>query len=148
MRKAIGKEGEHPLASRRHPFGGAAGKPNPDALARRTEMFAHAQRHAQHSAAGAQRISRYPINELAQFRLERRDIELLLDVPHAVVEPRIGLRVVGPRHPRRHARTQRNGNQVPGRELKPFRHPVGIGLIEGDGNEDIDDAFGHDSRRA
>src|SRR5262249_22713608 len=98
---------------------------------------------AQHGAAGAQRISRYPVDKVAQFRLERRDVELALDVPHAVVEPGIGVRIIDPGHPRRHARTQRNGHQVPGRERKPFRHPVGEGLVEGDGNEDIDDAFGH-----
>ena len=34
---------------------------------------------------------------------------------------------------------------VAGRELKLCRHPVGIGPVERDRDEDIDDAFGHDN---
>ena len=106
-------------------------------------MLAHAQRHAQHRAARAERVDRYPVDELAQFRLERRDVELGLDILHAVVEPGIGLGILRPRHRRRHARTQRHGHEVAGRELKPFRHPIGIRLVEGNRDEDIDNAFGH-----
>ena len=46
----------------------------------------------------------------------------------------------------RAARGEEHAVEVAGRELEPFRHSIGVGLVEGDRNEDIDDAFGHDRR--
>jgi hypothetical protein len=109
-------------------------------------MLAHPQRHAQHAAAGAKRIRRHPVDEFAQLRLEGRDVELGLDIPHAVVEPGIGLPVLRPGDPGRHSRPQRHGHEVAGRNLNSCRHAIGVGLVKGDRNEDIDDVLGHNSR--
>ena len=145
-RKAVGEQCEdavarHGLALRRR-----ARKPHADALAHGAEMLAHAQRHAQDHAAGAERVTRYPVDEVAQFRLERRNIELVLDVLHAVAQARIGLGVLRPHHRGRRARSDRHGHEVAGRELEPVRHAIGIGLVQGHRNEDIDDAHGRFER--
>ena len=141
--QSIGKQREDAAARHGHALRCGAGEPHPDALARGTEMLAHAQRHAQHHAAGAERVIRDPIDEFAQLRLERRHVELVLDLLHAVVETGIGVRVFGPHHRGCDARTERHGHEIARHELEPFRHPVGIGLIEGDREEDIDDTLGH-----
>jgi hypothetical protein len=45
--------------------------------------------------------------------------------------------------PGRHARPELDAHEVAGRQRELFRHPVGIGLIEGDREKDIDNASGH-----
>ena len=64
-RQAVGQDREHPLTGRGHARRRRSGKAHADPLARRTEMFAHAQRHPQHHAARRQRIVRDPVDESA-----------------------------------------------------------------------------------
>ena len=123
--------------------GGGAGEPHADALALGAEMLAHAQAHAQHHAARAQRVVRHPVDELRSSGLSGGTSSLSLDVLEPVVEPRIGLRVLRPHHAGRLARAERHRDDVAGRELEPVRHPIGIGLVERDRHQDIDDAPGH-----
>src|SRR5258707_9746857 len=76
--------------------------------------------------------------------MRRRDVELGLDLLEAVADRGLGLGFLRQCHRRCHARAQRHGHEVAGREFKPFRHPIGVRLVEGDRDQDIDDAFGHD----
>ena len=140
---AVGEKRKHAAARRGHALRRGAGKAHADALALGAEVLAHAQAHAQNHAARRQRVVRHPIDEGAQFGLERRDFEFLLDVLEPVVEPRIGLRVLRPHHGGRLAGAERHGDDVAGRELERLGHPVGIGPVERDRDEDIDDASGH-----
>jgi hypothetical protein len=73
----------------------------------------------------------------------RRHIQLLLDILEPIVEPRIGFRVLRPDHGGRLAGAERHGDDVAGRERKRIGHPVRIGAVERDRDEDIDDASGH-----
>ena len=94
----VGEQRQHAVARRRHPLRRGAREPHADALARRPELLGAPQAHAQHHAAGAERVGRDPVDEAAQLGLERRDVELLLDLLEAVVEARIGIGVLGPDH--------------------------------------------------
>ena len=96
-RQAVGKQLQHARARRRHALGGRADEPHADTLAAGAKV-AHAQRHAQHHAARRQRVAGHPIDELAQFRLERQHVEFSADVLQPVVQARVGRRVVGPDH--------------------------------------------------
>ena len=140
---AVGEERQHALPRRRHALRGCAGKPHADAFALGAQMLAHAQAHAQHHAARAHGVVRHPIDEAAQFGAQRRQFELLLDVLEPVVEPRIGLWIVRPHHRGGLAGTERHADDVARGELELFRHPIRIGPVEGDREEDVDDAFGH-----
>ena len=51
--------------------------------------------------------------------------------------------VVGPDHADRLARAERHRDDVAGLELELARHPVGIGLVERDRHQDIDERRGH-----
>ena len=103
-------------------------------------MLAHPQCHAQHHAARRQRVVGDPIDECAQFLLQRRHIELFADVLEAIVQARIGIGVVGPHHRDHLARSERHTHHIARLELHAARHPVGIGLIERDRHQHIDDA--------
>ena len=139
----VAKKFKHAPARRGHARRRRAGHAHTDPLAFGAEMFAHAQAHAQHHAARGHGVIGHPIDEVAQLVLERRQIELFLDVLEPVVEPRIGLGVLRPDHCGRLARAERHGHDVAGRQRQRLRHPVGIGPVEGDRDEDIDHAFGH-----
>ena len=141
---AVGEQRERALACRRHPLRRRTGKTHADALAFGAEILAHAQTHPQHHAARADGIIRDPVDETAQFRAQRRQIELLLDILEPVVEPGIGFWVIRPDHGGRLAGAERHANDVARREREVLGHPVGIGPVEGDRDQDIDDAFGHD----
>ena len=58
----------------------------------------------------------------------------------AVVEARIGRRVVGPHHAGAFPRAERHPDEIAGRKRELQRRPVRIGTIERDRNEHIDDA--------
>ena len=139
-RKGVGKKREHAFARGGHARRRRTRKPHADALARGPEMLTHAQGHAQHHAPRRQRVAGDPINEPAQFCLERRDVELVLDLSHAVVQAGLDLDPVGPDHTDRRARPQRHADQVPRREIEIARHAVGIGMVERDRHEHIDKA--------
>ena len=143
-RQAIGEEMQHAHARRRHARRRRPAEPHADALAAGPEMLAHAQRHAQHHAARAERVIGDPVDEAAQLALERRHVELAGDVLHAVVQARIGRGVVGPDHAHAFAaRAQRHRDEIAGRERRvPRRHPVGIGLVERHRHQDVDDVRG------
>ena len=141
---AVGEELEHAGARRGHALRRGAGQPHAGALALGAEMLAHAQAHPQHHAARGERVIRHPVDEAAQLVPERRQVEFFLDVLEPVVEPRIGFSVLRPDHRGRlAARAERHGNDVAGRKRQRLRHPVGIGPVEGDRDEDIDHTLGH-----
>jgi hypothetical protein len=139
----IGTDRQHAIARRRHPFGMRAGEAHADAFARRPEMFTHAQRHTHDHAARRERVVRDPVDEFAQLGLQRRHVELVGDVLEAVVEARVGIVVLGPHHPQRLARPEWHGHDVARRHLHAGRHHIGIGLVERDRHQDIDDSAFH-----
>jgi hypothetical protein len=140
--QAVGEQRQDFFACRRHAHGSWPGEPHRDPRALRAELLAHAQRHAQHHAAGAERVIGDPIDEISQLRLERRDFKLLGHVFQPIVEPR-PRHAVAPYRAGRFARAQRHAHEIARRELEPCRHPIGIGLIERDRHEDVDDVLGH-----
>ena len=103
-------------------------------------MFAHPQAHPQYHAAGGQRVVGDPIDESAQLLLQRRHVELFADVLEAIVQARIGIGVLRPHHRDRLARPQRHADHIARRHIHAARHPVGIGLIERDRHQHVDDA--------
>ena len=140
----VGKKLQHAGARRRHARGCNSCKPHADALARRAEMLSPAQRHAQHHAARRQRVVGDPIDEFAQLGFQRRHVELVRHVLHAVVQARIGIGVLGPDHAHGlAARAERHAHQVAGRQRKALRHPVGIGLVQRHRHQNVDKACGH-----
>ncbi len=102
-------------------------------------MFAHPQRHPQHHAARRQRVVGDPIDERAQFLLQRRHVEFFADILEAIVQARIGIGVFGPYHRDHLARSQRHAHHIAGLQVHAARHPVGIGVIERDRHQHIDD---------
>ena len=142
-REPVAEQRQHARARHGHALRRRTGKPHADALAAGAEMLAHAQRHAQHHAARGERVAGDPVDEAAQLRLERRHVELPVDVLQPVVQARIGVGVLGPDHAQGLARAERHRHQVAGRKFEPGRHPVGIGLIERDRHQDIDDTHAH-----
>jgi hypothetical protein len=127
---------------RRHALGRRTDEPDADLLARRAE-FAHAQAHAQHHAPRAQRVFGDPIDEHAEFWLERRIVELEHNVLHPVVQPGLDGDVVGPDHADRLPRPERHGDDIAGLQRKLRRHLVRIGVVEGDRHQDIDERRSH-----
>ncbi len=140
---AVGEQRQHAPACAGQPFRRRAGQPHADALAFGAQMLAHAQAHAQHHAARAERVICHPIDEAAQLGLERREFELLLDVLEPVIEPRIGFFVLRPHHPGGFARPERHSDDVARGELKLRRRTIGIGPIQRDRHQHVNDPFGH-----
>ena len=97
---AVGEQLQHARARRRHALGRRARPAGRRPSRAPGRVIAHAQAHAQHHAARAQRVVGNPIDELAQLRLERRIVELELDVLHPVVQAGLDGRRRRPR-PRR-----------------------------------------------
>ena len=145
-RETVGERLEHAPARGGHALRRRTGEPHADALARGAEMLAHAQRHAQHHAARRQRVVRHPVDEAPQLGLERRHIELMLDILDSVVEAGPDLDVVGPDHAGRVAGAERNRDEVARLEVEIVRHAVGIGVVERDRHQHVDEAIGHGSR--
>jgi len=103
------------------------------------EVFSHPQAHAQHHAAGGQRVIGNPVDQMAQFLLERRHVELFADVLEAVVQARIGRGVFRPHHGYDLTWTERHADDVAGLQFHAARHPVRIGLIERNRHQHVDD---------
>jgi len=76
----------------------------------------------------------------AQFLGQGRHLELFADVLEAIVQARIGAVVFSPYHRDHLARPQRHAHDIARLKLHAARHPVGIGLIERDRHQHIDDA--------
>jgi len=140
VQETIRKNLDQPPPRRRHARGHSPGQAHAHPLPLRAEMFAHAQAHPQHHAARRQRIVGDPIDERAQLFLQGRHVELLADILETIVEPRIGVGVFGPYHRDHLARTQRHAHHIARRQIHAARHPVGIGPIERNRHQDIDDA--------
>ena len=83
--QAVGEQRQHAAPRGCHSLRGRPGEADADLFARRPEI-AHPQAHPQHHAARAQRVAGDPVDEAAQLGLERRIVELQLDVLHAVVQ--------------------------------------------------------------
>src|SRR5260370_7533783 len=86
-------------------------------------MFAHPQRHPQHHAARRQRVVGDPIDERAQFLLQRRHVEFFADILEAIVQAWIGIGVFGPYHRDHLARPQRHAHHIPPPPTHPAPHP-------------------------
>src|SRR6516162_3325583 len=107
-------------------------------------MLAHTQRHAQDHAPRAERVIGHPIDELTQLGLQRRHCEPVRYVLHAVVQARIGIRILRPDHAHGlAARAEWHRDQVAGRKLKPGGYSVGIRLIQRYRHQNIDNARAH-----
>ncbi len=141
--ETVGANRQHAIARRRHALRMRTGKPHPDAFARRAEMLAHAQRHPHDHPARRQRVVGHPVHELAQLTLQRRHVELVGNILEPVVEPWIRAFVLHPHHAQRLACAEGHGHDIAGRHLHPGRHHIGIGLVERDRHQDIDDAAFH-----
>ncbi len=144
-RHTFGKKREHALPRRRHAGRRRASQTHADTLALVAEMLAHAQAHAQHHAARIHRVICHPIDKAAQLGLKRREFEFLLDILEPIVEPDIGLRILRPHHGGCLPRAERHADDVARGERKPVRHPVRIGPVERDRDQNIDDALFHGS---
>ena len=143
-RQPVREQRQHARTRRRQPRRWRAVKPHADAFARGPKMFAHAQRHAQHHAARRQRVVGDPIDEFAQFGFQRRHVELVRHVLHAVMQARIGRGIFRPHHAHGFAaRAERHAHQVAGRKLHAGRHPVGIGLVQRHRHQNVDNARAH-----
>ena len=104
-------------------------------------MLAHPQGHAQDHAARGERVARHPIDELTEFGLQRRHVEFFVDILQAIVQARVGGRILGPDDAHAFARAQRDGHKITWRKFKTRRHPVGIGLVECYRHQDIDNSI-------
>ena len=116
MQQAVGEYLDQAPPRRRHPPRRLARQPHAHAQPLGPEIFAHPQGHAQHHAAGGQRVVGDPVDERAQFRFQRRDVELFGDVLQTVMQPRIGLCVLRPHHSHHFARAERHADDVAGRQ--------------------------------
>ena len=136
------KKRQHPLPRRRHALWGRAGKTHADALALGAEVLAHAQAHPQHHAAGGDRVVRHPVDEAAQLCAQRRQFELSSTSLRRLSSRGLasGLR---PDHGSGLAGAERHADDVAGRKLKRLGHPVGIGPVKRDRDQDIDDTADH-----
>jgi len=140
MRLGVRLVGEPPR--RRDALRRGPGEAHADTLARRTKI-AHAQGHAQHHAAGAERVVRDPIDELAQLFPQRRIVELEVDVLEAIVQARPHRDVVGPDHAERFARPERNADNIAHFEVELGRRAIRIGMIERNRHQNVHDALRH-----
>ena len=138
----VGERIHRAAACRREPLRRPPGKTHRDALALRPE-FAHPQRHAQHRAARGQCVVRHPVDELAQLGLERRYVELGVDVLQAIVQAGIDRDVARPHHADGLALPQRHRDHVAGLQREVGRRAVRIGAVERDRHQDVDDALRH-----
>ena len=82
------------------------------------------KRHPQHHAARRQRVVGDPVDERAQFLLQRRHVELFADVLQPVVQARIGIGVFRPHH-RRPPRAGRAARRRRRRASAPCRAAPG-----------------------
>ena len=140
VQQAVRQHLDQPPSGRRQTPWRLADQPHAKAHPLGPEIFAHPQRHAQHHAARRQRVIGDPIDETAQFLLQRRHIELFADILQAVVQARIGIGVLRPHHRHHLARTERHTHDIAGLQLHAARHAIGIVLIERDRHQHIDDA--------
>ncbi len=138
-RQPVGEKREHAAARWRHTLRQCPRKPYTNTLARRPEVLPHTKRHPQHHAARTQRVAGYPVHEFAQLRLQRRDIELVRYLLEPVVQAGADLDIVGPDHARGLARPQRHADEVAHLQRQGVGDPVGIGVIERDRNQDINE---------
>ena len=140
VQQAVRQHVNHPPPCRRQAPRRLADQPHTEPHPLRAEIFAHPQRHAQHHAARRERVVGNPIDERAQFLLQRRHVELLADILQAIMQARIGIGVLRPHHGHHFARPQRHADDIAGLQLHAARHAIGIGLIESDRQQHIDDA--------
>ena len=140
VQQAIGQDADQPPPRRRQSPGRLADQPHAHPHPLRAEMLAHPQRHPQHHAARGQRVVGDPVDQRAQFLSQRRHVKLFADILEAIVQARIGIGVFGPNHRHHLARAERHANDVAGLEFHAARHPVGIGMVERDRHQHIDDA--------
>ncbi len=140
MQQAIGQHGDHPPPRRCQPLRRRTDESHAKAHALGSEPLAHAQAHPQNHAARRQCIIGDPIDQRPQLTLERRHVQLLRNILQPVVQPRIGIGVLAPDHREHLARTERHADNIAGRKRHPPRHTVGIGLVQRDRNQHIDDS--------
>ena len=140
VQQAVREHLDQPPPRRRQAPRRFADQPHAEPHPLGSEIFAHPQRHAQHHAARRQRVIGDPVDQRTQFLLQRRHVELFADVLQAVMQARIGIGVFRPHHRHHLARPQRHADDVAGLQLHAARHAIGIGLVERDRHQHIDDA--------
>ncbi len=140
VQQTVRQHVDQPPARRRQASWRLADQPHAEAHPLGPEIIAHPQRHAQHHAARGQRVVCNPVDQAAQFLLQRRHIELFADILQAVVQARIGIGIFRPHHRDHLARTKRHADDIAGLQLHAARHAIGIILIERDRDQHVDDA--------
>ena len=92
---------------------------------------------------GRERVVRDPVDEAAQLLLERREVELLLDVLQAVVQAGPDRHLSAQTTPSASRGPSGTATMSPTVQVESRRHAVRIGLVEGDRHQNIDDALCH-----
>ena len=113
MQQTIREHRDQPLPRRGEALGRLANKAHAHPHPLRAEVLAHPQAHPQHHAAGRERVIGDPVDQGAQFRSQRRHVELFTDILQPVVQTRIGRGVLRPHHRHHLARTQRHADPSP-----------------------------------
>ena len=140
VQEAVAEAFDDAAARGRHSLRRRPDQPHAGAHALGSQMLAHPQRHAQHHAARRQRVIGDPIHQRAQFRAQRRHLDLLGDILEPVMQARIGIVILRPHHRRHLARAERNADDIAGLQVEPARHAIGIGAVERHRHQHIDDA--------
>ena len=138
VQQAVGQHREQPTPRRRQALRRLPDEPHAHAKALRAEMLAHAQAHAKAHAAGRKRVIGDPVDKRAQFGFQRRHAELFSNVLQTIVQVRIGIGILPPDHRDHLPWTKRNADDIAGLQLHAARHAVGIGLVQREGNQHID----------
>ena len=133
----VSEQSEHALPCGCQPLWWRPDKSHTDMLARRTEMLAHAQRHAQNHSTRRKRVIGNPVYEAPQLGLERRQIELFLYILEAVVKSRVYCNLIVPYDACCCADPERDADDIAGAQLQIARHAVRIGLVQCDRHEHI-----------
>ena len=81
VQQAVRQHLDQPPPRRRQPPRRFANEAHAHAHSLRPQIVTHPQAHAQHHAAGGKRVIGDPVDEVAQFLLERRDVEFLARHP-------------------------------------------------------------------
>ena len=104
---------------------------------------AHAQRHAQHHAARRRACSSRPSRRSCAAPPERRVVELRRDVLEAIVQAGLDRDVSAQTTPVASRGPSGTATMSPACEVESARYAVGIGVVERDRHQNVDDARCH-----
>ena len=95
---------------------------------------------------GAERVIRDPVDKPAQLFAQRRIAELRLDILQPIVQSGPHRHVVGPHHADGLGLPERHRDKVADMQIELRRRTVGVGVIERDRHQNVDDALCHAGR--